>query len=74
MSEQSVGEGSDLALGRLKEAIRICSVARSLFDPACGCIWASQVVGSCSGLRSIKEIPVSSLHLAGLTGAQGESK
>ena len=57
MSEESVGRGSDSALARLKKARRTCSVARSLFNPACGCIWAGQVVGWGSGRRSKTEIP-----------------
>src|SRR5262249_37856446 len=39
------------------EATPTCSVARSLFDRTCSCIWTGQVVGCRSGRRSITEIP-----------------
>jgi hypothetical protein len=46
------------ALGRLSDTIPTCSVARSLFDPTYGSIWAGHVVGCRSRRRPITEIPV----------------
>lgn len=51
LSEEWVGRKSDSARGRLNNAILTCSVATSLLDPACACIWASQVLGSQSGRK-----------------------
>ena len=63
MSKEPVRRRSVSALGRRKEAIPTCSVARSRFDPTCGCLWAGQVVRCRLCRRSITEIPIQTVEL-----------